>query len=166
MDGKTGGDSLDVSRKWGTNTPPDSLPYYDSCDPLRLLILCPLWFLQPTPLPYVNERTGAAGSPPGPRSTASTRRDALPERMCVFFLAHDSLGGGHDSSCAYYACLQRPRLGQTTLRSLETHRASPHYNFVTPKNQNSLSINMEVAWAEMVAVAGASVLLLIGGEGR
>ena len=77
MDGTTGGDRLDVSRKWGINTPPDSLPYYDSCDPLRLLILRPLWLLQPTPLPHVNERTGAAGSPPGPGPTAWTRRDAL-----------------------------------------------------------------------------------------
>jgi len=117
-------------------------------------------------VPHFDERRWVASSPPGPRSKASTRRDALPERMCAFSLADDSLGGGRDSTYAYSTCLQRPRLGQTTLRSLTTLRASPHYNFVTPNNQNSLSINMEVAWAEMIAVAGASVSPLLGGEGR
>ena len=171
-DVKTGGDSLDVSRKWGTNTPPDSLPYYDSCDPLRLFILRPLWLLQHTLLSHMDERTWAKGSPPGPGPTAWTRRDALPVqpfsqksrtstvaiefqnrplrprggpfgtlpqhlecgmfqraavRMCVFPVADDSLGGGPDTSYACSTCRQRPRSGQTTLRSPETLPASPHY---------------------------------------
>jgi len=41
------GDSLDVSKKWGTNTPPGSFPYNDSCDTLRRFIMGPLWLLQP-----------------------------------------------------------------------------------------------------------------------
>ena len=50
---KTGGDSLDgdsvdISRKRGTNTPPGSFPYKDSCDTLRRFIMGPPWLLQPT----------------------------------------------------------------------------------------------------------------------
>jgi len=68
----------------------------------------------------------------------------------------------------FVATAERTRPGKPCdrLRSLETHRASPHYNFVSPSNQNSLSLNMEVAWAEMPAVEGASVSPLLGGEGR
>ena len=86
------------------------------------------------------------------------------ERMCVFSLADDSLGGGRDSSYACSTCLRRPRFGQSTLRSLEPRRASPHYNFVTSNNRNSLSINMEAAWDEMVGVASASFSPLLGAD--
>ena len=101
-DGKRGGDSLDVSRKWGTNTPPGFLPYYDSCDPPRLFILCPLWLLQHTLFRWRQRRRCSLGPSPANAVAAAAAATARVQSSASSraIPPNDDAGGGSQRGSA------------------------------------------------------------------